>query len=188
MLKKIFIAASLSVLLAACQTTTPPNQRMNVDDVVPPPPSQNQGAQQQQGRPAQQGQQAQQQQAQSVITIHLAQEQADDQLVAVDVGDGNLYALPQPVLVQSDMQQVTPVTAENGSTFLLIEMTDEGRQKLAAVSERAQGHYLLLSVQGQLVSLAQIGQPLEDGQLLMGTQSQQHTNVILDMMRGQGQN
>ncbi|HLR29998.1 MAG TPA: hypothetical protein VK082_05430 [Paenalcaligenes sp.] len=177
MLKKTFIAASLSVLLAACQTTTPPNQRMNVDDVVPPPPSQNQGAQQQ-------GQSGQQQ-AQSVITIHLAQEQADDQLVAVDVGDGNLYALPQPVLVQSDMQQVTPVTAENGSTFLLIEMTDEGRQKLAAVSERAQGHYLLLSVQGQLVSLAQIGQPLQDGELLMGTQSQQHTDAILDMMRGQ---
>lgn len=187
MLKKIFIAASLSVLLAACQTTTPPDQRMNVDDVAPPPPSHNQGAQQQQGQPAQQGQQAQQQ-AQSVITIHLAQEQADDQLVAVNIGDGNLYALPQPVLVQSDMQQVTPVTAEDGNTFLLLEMTDEGRQKLAAVSERAQGHFLLLSVQGQLVSLAQIGQPLQDGQLLMGTQSQQHTEAILDMMRGQAQN
>jgi len=80
------------------------------------------------------------------------------------------------------------VTAENGNTFLLLEMTDEGRQKLATVSERAQGHFLLLSVQGQLVSLARIGQPLEDGQLLMGTQSQQHTEAILDMMRGQAQN
>src|SRR5699024_6686347 len=147
-------------------------------------PSQNQDTQQQQGQSAQQGQQAQQQ-AQSVITIHLAQEQADDQLVAIDVGDGNLYALPQPVLVQSDMQQVTSVTAENGNTFLLLEMTDEGSQKLATVSERAQGHFLLLSVQGQLVSLARIGQPLEDGQLLMGTPSQQHTEAILDMMRGQ---
>lgn len=180
MLKKAFIAASVSVLLAACQTTTPPNQRMNVDDVAPPPPSYNQASQQP-------GQQGQQQRAQSVITIHLAQAQADDQLVAVNIGEGNLYALPQPVLVQSDMQQVTPVTAENGNTFLLLEMNDAGRQKLAAVSERAQGHFLLLSVQGQLVSLAQIGQPLQDGQLLMGTQSQQHTNAILDMMRGQGQ-
>lgn len=179
MIKRAFLAASLSTLLAACQTTTPPDQRMNVDDMAPPPT---------QAAAEQQAQQKQQQRAQSVITVHLAQEQADDQLVPVNIGEGSLYALPQPVLVQTDMNQVTPVTAENGDTFLLFEMTDEGRQKLATITQQAHGHFLLLSVQGQLVSLAQIGQAIHDGQLLMGTQNQQHTDAILDMMRGQAQN
>lgn len=181
MFKKALLAAGVSMVLAACQTTTPPNQRMNVDDIAPPPPGHSQGSSAQQGASAQQGQQR----AQSVITVHLAQQQADDLLVEVSIGEDSLYALPQPVLIQSDMQEVTPVTAENGETFLLFTMTPEGRQKLATVTQRAQGHFLLLSVQGQLVSLAQIGQPLQDGQLLMGTQNQQHTQAILDMMRGQ---
>lgn len=179
MYKKIAAAFGLSMLLAACQTTTPPNERLNVEEVERPDVTQNQTPQ---GNPntAQQ----QQQRAQSVITIHLAQQQPDDQLIPVQVGEGNLYALPQPVLIQTDMQQVTPVTAENGDTFLLFEMSNEGSQKLATVTQRAQGHFLLLSVQGQLVSMAQIGQAINDGQLLMGTQGQQHTDAILNMMRG----
>lgn len=178
MLKKTFLVASLSLLLAACQTTTPPEQRINVDDIATPPPSYTQASQQQ----------AQQQRAQSVITVHVAQQQADDRLVTIDIGEGKLYAIPQPVLIQSDMQQVTPVTAQNGDTFIMLEMNDQGRQKLASVTEQAQGHFLLLSVQGELVSMAQIGQTINDGRLMMGTQNQQHTNAILDMMRGQAQN
>src|SRR5690625_6629374 len=128
MLIKTFLMASLSLLLAACQTTTPPEQRINVDDIATPPPSYTQASQQQ----------AQQHRAQSVITVHVAQQQADDRLVTIDVGEGKLYAIPQPVLIQSDMQQVTPVTAQNGDTFIMLEMNDQGRQKLASVTEQAQ--------------------------------------------------
>ena len=181
MLRKLATALGMSVLLAACQTTTPPNERLNVDEIERPTLTQNQAAQ------GGQNNAQQQQRAQSVITVHLAQQQPDEQLIPVQIGEGQLYALPQPILIQTDMQQVTPVTAENGDTFLLFEMNNEGSQKLATVTERAQGHFLLLSVQGQLVSMAQIGQPISDGNLLMGTQGQQHTEAILEMMRGAAQ-
>lgn len=181
MFKKLATALGIGMLLTACQTTTPPNERLNVNDIERPTLTQGQA----QG--TQNTAQQQQQRAQSIITVHLAQQQPDEQLIPVQIGDGQLYALPQPILIQTDMQQVTPVTAENGDTFLLFEMNNEGSQKLATVTQRAQGHFLLLSVQGQLVSMAQIGQAINDGNLLMGTQGQQHTDAILQMMRGAAQ-
>lgn len=178
MLKKMLAISAVSVVLAACQTTTPPSDRMNIDELERPPAATQNPTSQTTGQNT-----GQSQRAQSIITVHLAQQQPDEQLVPINVGEGNLYALPQPVLIQSDMQQVTPVTAQNGDTFLLFELNNDGQQKLAAVTNQAQGHFLLLSVQGELVSLAQIGQPIQDGRLLMGTQGEAHTAAILDLMR-----
>ncbi|CAM5212858.1 hypothetical protein OURE66S_03945 [Oligella ureolytica] len=160
MFKKVLLVAVVSGLLAACQTTTSTTN---------------------------QAQQAEQQAQQSAITVHLAQQQAAEGLVPVTIGQGNLYALPQAVLVQSDFQGVRPVAADNGRNYLLLDLNDQGRQKLASFSSQAQGHFMLLSVQGQIVSLAQITQPIQDGRLLMPTQSQQHSADILAVLSGQAQ-
>lgn len=160
MLKKIVLVAAMSVLLAACQTTESITQ---------------------------QAQQSQQQQGQSAVAVFLAQQQADAQLVPVSVGQGNLYALPQPFLLQSDIQQVAPASADNGNTYLLLQLNEQGRQKLAVISAQAQGHFMLLNVQGQLVSLVQITQPIQDGRILMSTQSAQHSTAIIQAISGQTQ-
>lgn len=149
----------MSALLTACQTT---------------------------GSTTQQAQQSQQQ-GQSALAIFLAQQQADTQLVPVSVGQGSLYALPQPVLLESDVQQISPVTADNGNTYLLLQLNEQGRQKLAVISSQAQGHFMLLNVQGQLASLTQITQPIQDGCILMGTQSPQHAQAIIQALGGQAQ-
>lgn len=160
MFKKVLLVAAVSGLLAACQTTSSTTN---------------------------QAQQAEQQAQQSAITVHLAQQQAAEGLVPVTIGQGNLYALPQAVLVQGDFQGVRPVAADNGRNYLLLDLNDQGRQKLASFSSQAQGHFMLLSVQGQIVSLAQITQPIQDGRLLMPTQSQQHSTDILAVLNGQAQ-
>ncbi|SUA59677.1 Uncharacterised protein [Oligella urethralis] len=46
---------------------------------------------------------------------------------------------------------------------------------------------MLLGVRGQVVSISQIRQPIQDGRLLMPTQSQQHSAGILAALRGQAQ-
>ncbi|MGO3131444.1 MAG: hypothetical protein ACTIJQ_06645 [Alcaligenes sp.] len=123
-------------------------------------------------------------QSTAVITLHLAQEKAETPLVAVDVGGTSLYALPQPVLTQADLLRVTPVTAQDQRAFILLEMNQRGLSKLRSVTAQAQGHYLLLSVQGQLAGVARISETISDGRLLIGTQNAQHTQAILKLMQG----
>lgn len=127
---------------------------------------------------------ASQPQAETIITLHLAQEQPEPPLVAVDIGGTALYALPQPVLTQADMLRITPVTTPDQLTFLLLEMNQSGTSKLRSITSQAQGHYLLLSVQGQLVNITQIGETISDGRLLVGTQNAQHSQAIIKLMQG----
>ena len=121
---------------------------------------------------------------QTVITVHLAQKQAEPSLVAIEL-DANqaLYALPQPILTQADMKEVTPVTARDGSTFIMFDLTPQGSAKLANVSAQAQGHYFLISAKGQLFSVAQISEPMTDGKLLISTAGAEHTQQILELLR-----
>lgn len=128
--------------------------------------------------------QAQPQAQQTVITVHLAQEQPEASLIAVEVDDNQaLYALPQPVLTQADMQQVTPVTTQDGSTFIMFDLTPQGRAKLANVSTQATGHYFLVSASGQLVSVTQIAEPMTEGKFLVSTQGMEHSRQILQLLR-----
>lgn len=171
------MALALAIGLAGCEHTGPSQQPEPVDPVPPVVRGQN--------APAQAPVAAPQQQAPVVITLHLAQEKAEPSLVEVDAGGTVLHALPQPVLTQADIGRVSPVTANQG-TFLLLEMNEKGIPKLRSITEQAQGHFLLLSVQGQLVSVAQIGEPIADGRLLVSTQNAEHTQAIIRMMQGQG--
>lgn len=177
------IGLALVVGLAGCEHTAPGQQPEPVDPVPPVVQSQNTPAPAPAAATSQSQAVAAQQQAPVVITVHLAQEQAEPSLMEVDAGGAALYARPQPVLTQNDMGRVTPVTANQGS-YLLLEMNQQGIPKLRSITEQAGGHYLLLSVQGQLVSVAQIGETISDGRLLVSTQNPQHTQAIIRMMQG----
>lgn len=167
-----FAPLAFALALVGCQTTQPTN-------TAPTPP-----AVQSSSAPNTAVQVAPRQQTATVITLHLAQQQAEESLIAVDVGDGAaLHALPQPVLTQNDIGRVSPVTA-NGRNFVMLEMNVQGIPKLQNITQQAQGHFLLLSVQGQLVSIAQIGEVISDGRLLVSTQSPEHTQAIIQLMRG----
>lgn len=121
---------------------------------------------------------------QGIITVHLAQRKAEPELLTLDLGEGKkLYAMPQPVLTQGDMQGVASVTSEDGKTFLMFEMSEQGRAKLTQISTKATGHFFLFSVKNQLVGIAQIDEPVTDGKLVMATQNAEHTKQILELMQ-----
>ena len=172
---------ALGLMLAAgCQNqgTTPASAAVNATkpaaaQIQRPPVSAQQSAPQRQA-----------QAEQTVITVHLAQEKSEPSLVAVELGENEmLYALPQPILTQADMLQVTPVTAQNGQTFIMFDLTPQGRAKLANVSTQAQGHFFLISAKGQLISVAQIAEPMTDGKLLISTNGAGHTQQVLQLLR-----
>lgn len=173
----------LAVLLAGCQHTTPVHERIPLEEPLPPTITGTAVPQQPVATAAVNT--SHQQRANAVITIHLAQAQAEPKLMQVDVGGDPLYALPQPVLTQAHIRRVSPVNTTNQGSFLLLEMNEAGSHKLRNVTAQAQGYYFLLSVQGQLVSLAQIDATIADGGLLMSTQNPQQTQAILNLMRQQ---
>lgn len=172
---------ALAAGLVGCQHTAPNQRPAPVDPL--PPVVQGQSAPAT-SAPATSARAPSQPQSAPVITLHLAQKAKEAQLVEVDVGGASLYALPQPVLSQSDIARVSPVTTQDKRTFILLEMNQHGIPKLHNVTTQAQGHYLLLSVQGQLASVAQIGKPIADGRLMVSTQSPEHTQAIIRMMQG----
>ena len=105
-------------------------------------------------------------------------------MVEVKLGETqSLYALPRPVLTQADIARVQPVNASQG-TFLLLEMNERGIPKLDNITQQARGHFLLLSVQGQLVDVTQIGECIQDGRLLIATQNAEHSQAIIRLMQG----
>ena len=174
-------ALAFTLGLAACQTTQPFQAHNQPQPTDPKPPAVN-------GQNAAQPQQAAQGKPQAqtapVITLHLAQQKQEKSLVPVNVGGkAPLYALPMPLLTQADMARVSPVTTDKGS-FIMLEMNERGIPKLENVTRQAQGNYLLLSVRGQLVDVAQIGGIIKDGRLLMATQNPQHTQAIINLMKG----
>jgi len=182
-MKKLLTTASviaLTAVLAACETTAPSQQPEPVD---PKPPQTMNSSTAPAPTAQEQSAQAQGQQSQAVITLHLAQQQQEEGLVDVNVGDGTLYALPQPVITQAQMSGVSPVVDQGGSSHILFRMNEDGAQRLNAITEQARGHYLLLSVNGQLVSLAQITDTISDGTLLVPTQNEAHSSEIIQMMR-----
>jgi len=172
-------AAVFMAGLAACQHTAPQQVPQPVDPGPPSARSQSAPA-----AAAAAPRSAPQPRSAAIITLHLAQQRQEPTLIEVDAGGkAPLYALPQPVLTQSDIGRVSPVSGPNG-TFILLEMNERGIPKLHSITQQARGHYLLLSVQGQLVSVAQIGETIRDGRLLVATQSAQHSRAIVRMMRG----
>lgn len=122
--------------------------------------------------------------AQNVLTVHLAQTQADPKLLVLDLGQNKkLYTVPEPVMTQADMVRAAPAKTQDGKTFLVFSMNEEGSKKLADISSSSMGRYFLLSVKGQLVSIAEIDQPVTNGNLIMATQSEAHSAEILKMLK-----
>lgn len=173
-------ALAFTSVLGACQTTAPTHVPPPVDPIPPTVGSEMRGA------PATAPAIAPRPRSSAVITLHLAQQQEEPTLIAVDAGGAApLYALPRPVLTQGDMARVSPVTTQDQKSHLLVEMNQQGTQKLRSITEQAKGHFLLLSVQGQLVSVARIGEAISDGRLFISTQNPQHTQAIIRLMQGE---
>lgn len=123
-------------------------------------------------------------QEQTAITLHLAQQQADPELVAVELGsDQRLYALPNPVLTQADLREAAPVNTEDGASYVVFAFTQEGSKKLANITEQARGHFFLLSANGQLLSVVQIAEPMTNGQLVIQTNSPEHSQQVMQLLR-----
>lgn len=126
---------------------------------------------------------AEQQAEDAMISVHLAQLQNGSELLAVDLGENKkLYALPLPVLNRADMQGVEAFSTKEGKTFIVFDMTEQGRAKLAELTVKAKGHFFLFSAQDQMIGISQITEPMTDGKLVMETQDKKHTERVMQLL------
>ncbi|WP_415358983.1 SecDF P1 head subdomain-containing protein [Kerstersia gyiorum] len=164
-----------AVLLAACQQTVPVRQ-----DAQPDAARQAAAQQQQQ----QQAAQAPAANSAPAVSFFLAQAQPAEGLSEVVLNPNTrLYALPQPVFTQQDLQQVLPVRNNQGQVFLRFDFNEQGAQKLATVTSRAQGNYLILSMRDQIVAVPQINAVYDQGFLPVPVQSAEAAQAMLQLLR-----
>ena len=154
-----------AVLLAACQHTAPVQRTAAAANASSAP------ATQQQAAPA------------PTVEFRLAQTRAAKNLTEVRLGKDSIWVLPAPVLMRSDLNGVGPVKDKQGQAFVSFAFNQAGAQKLAAISQQNAGNLLVLSVNGNLVAVPQIGGPMTQGVLNVPVANEQAalgmTNAIL---------
>ncbi|CAK7072023.1 SecDF P1 head subdomain-containing protein [Kerstersia gyiorum] len=172
-----------AVSLAACQNTVPRQ-----------PESESQAAQQAQQQGQEQTQQAQltQQQAAAntapAIRFFLAQPQPADDLVQIQLNpETSVYALPQPVFTQADLQQIVPLQSQQGQVFLRFDFNEQGAQKLESISRQAAGNYLVLTINDQIVAVPQVASSYERPAVHVPMRSAEDAQAVVELLR-QGAN
>lgn len=167
----------ISLALVGCQTTQSSHQVLTpIEDLTPPsmlsdayrPSTTSSGNARQ---------------SQAVITVHVAQQKAEPELLPVQVEQNTLFALPQPMFTQGDMVKVSPVTTADQRSFLLLELKPAAIERLQLLRQQAKGHYFLLSVNGQLVSVNRIEVGSSETGLIMAMSSPQHARQVLHLMQ-----
>lgn len=162
--------------VAGCQTTASHAPVLAETDAVPPSTLQA-------AYTAPAFNQTQTKASQAVITFHLAQEKAEAQLMPIQVGPTQLYAIPQPVFIQTHLTKVAPFTTSDQHNFLIFDLEPNALATWQRLKREAQGHYLLLSVNGQLVAVSQITNTPPDNQLAVAMTNRQQTQQILKMLQ-----
>lgn len=119
-----------------------------------------------------------------IVTFHLAQTSAAQGLAPVRVTpDATLYAVPQPVFTQADLQQVGTTQNKAGQVFLLFSFNEKGASKLTTLASEAAGNYLMVSVRGGLIAITQIASNYPDGKFPIPVASANEARDILQKLR-----
>lgn len=108
------------------------------------------------------------------VDFRLAQEQQDNGLLEYKFQDGSaVWYLPDPVFNRADLSNAEPRKANDGRAFVRFTFNPQGAQKLASITERYPGKYLILTLNNSLQALYQINAPLTNGVLDIGFSSEQ---------------
>lgn len=118
------------------------------------------------------------------VTFHLAQARPAQGLAQVEINPQvALYAVPQPVFTQADLQRVVTTQNNAGQAFLRFDFNEKGAAKLATLASQAAGNYLLVSVRGTLIAAPQIASAYPNGQFPVSVSSVNAARDILATLR-----
>uniref|UniRef100_UPI0033424BC3 SecDF P1 head subdomain-containing protein n=1 Tax=Castellaniella defragrans TaxID=75697 RepID=UPI0033424BC3 len=173
-MNKMFPAVLALVFLAGCQQLTQKKQTANAHDAP--------------ARPTAVAGQKQAAASRELISVdfRLAQEQRDNGLEQLKFKDGSaVWYLPDPVLTRVDLSTAEPRRAQNGRVFVRFTFTPAGAQKLASITERFPGKFLVLTLGNSLQSVYRIQAPIANGVLDIGFGTAEEATAVVNRIAGQ---
>lgn len=102
-----------------------------------------------------------------VVEFRLAQSDAAAGLQSLKLGERQLWVLQQPVLTRGDLLSVAPAKSRAGASYVRFQFTPAATPRLAAITQRYPGRFLLLSIDGELAAAPTIGGPMTAGVLFV---------------------
>ncbi|MGB6102994.1 MAG: hypothetical protein WBF88_03955 [Pusillimonas sp.] len=184
LIPSVLLAAAL---LAGCQHTAPSQQMAQAQSRASQPAMAEQaprqaGASQQipsQSATPRQGSTQQNAIQRASVDFRLAQTDAASGLTELKLPDRSVWFLPQPVLTRADLASVEPRRTQQGQSYVRFGFSQDGAQKLAAVSQRYPGKLLLLTLNNTLIAVPQIQAALSNGILDVGFSSDQQAMDVV---------
>lgn len=151
------IVAPLSlVVLAACQTTPKDSTTVTAAPNAPQPETSVQA--QQQGAP---------------IAVFLADTVMQANWTPVNIESGTLYVNPQPVITRGDLVGIQAGTNKQGEGLLALELTENGKSRIADVTAKNPNKRLALVVGRTMLAAPGYTTAVTSGQLIfaVGTEA-----------------
>ncbi|MHA3905062.1 SecDF P1 head subdomain-containing protein [Castellaniella sp. WN] len=118
------------------------------------------------------------------VEFRLAQSQPANGLRPLQVGNQTLHYLPSPVMTGSDLVRAVPMKSKQGQPFVRFEFSPQGAQRLAGLTQRNVGRWLLITVNGNLVAAPRIGGPMTGGVMNMSTDTERNAVLIANEVNG----
>ncbi|WP_198958952.1 SecDF P1 head subdomain-containing protein [Candidimonas nitroreducens] len=103
------------------------------------------------------------------MEFRLAQAQPANNLMPLPIGKRLFYYFPVPVLTGADLDWAVPRKTGQGQPFVHIKFNQKGAQRLAELTQRNKGRWLLITVNGNLEAGPRIGDPIDNGIIDMAT-------------------
>ncbi|MFA7439134.1 hypothetical protein [Castellaniella sp.] len=173
---KVFSVVMALAFMAGCQQLAlKRNSAPPADTSLATPPAAQAGSSQQAGN------------AQQLVSVdfRLAQQEQDNGLQELKFKDGSaVWYLPDPILTRADLATAEPRRAKDGRPFVRFTFNQVGAQKLASISERFPGKYLVLTLGNSLQAVYQLQQPITNGILDIGFGTEQEAITLVDRIAG----
>ncbi|KAA0890597.1 preprotein translocase subunit SecD [Pusillimonas sp. ANT_WB101] len=174
MKRTLFFPALIAtaVLLAGCETTAPAQKAAAANNAT-----------------VAAAQPAASQQAQATqVFFRLAQTESAEGLSELQLSDGSLWVLPQPVLSRADLASVEPLQTKQGQALVRFGFNQEGARKLSELSRRYQGKLMVVTIADNLVAVPRISEPLTQGAMVVSVASSEQAMAIARAVAGPGSN
>lgn len=129
--------------------------------------------------------QAPAQQQGAAVFFLLAQPEKAPGLNELKLKDGSLWYLPQAALNRNDLTRVTPLQEKDGKGVVRFDFNPAGAKKLADVSQKFQGKYLVLVVGHDVVAVPRIAGAMNQGAMFVVVPTAAQAQAITRDIAGQ---
>lgn len=123
------------------------------------------------------------------VDFRLAQGESDENLSKLELPNdaGTVWYIPQPILTRENINNAEPRRTKDDQAFVRFTFSADGAKQLADVSQRFPGKLLVLTIDGTLIRILRIDQPITNGILDVPFDSEKQAIGLVNIIAGRAQ-